>query len=55
MGLLKKKVDNALVGDLLNYREADYEKASPELKKIYECLVFSTFISSHAIIICWFG
>lgn len=38
MGFLKKKVDNALVEDLLNYKEADYGKGSAELQNLYECL-----------------
>ena len=39
MGFLKKKVDNELLKALIQLNEADYEKASPEMKKLYECLV----------------
>ena len=39
MGLMKKKVNNDLIVSLCNYEEADYEKASPELKKLHERIV----------------
>ena len=39
MGFLKKKVDNQLIEALLQLQEMDYEKASPELKRLYDCLV----------------
>ena len=35
----KKKVDNELLVALMQLEENDYEKASPEVKKLYECLV----------------
>lgn len=38
MGLMKKKIDNDLVVDLSNLKEADYAKSSPELQMLYECL-----------------
>lgn len=39
MGFFKKKVDNELLVALMQLEENDYEKASPEVKKLYECLV----------------
>lgn len=38
MGFLKKKVDNKLLNALIYLKEEDYEKASPELRKLYDCL-----------------
>lgn len=39
MGFLKKKVDNEWLIALMQLQEMDYEKVSPELKALYECLV----------------
>ncbi len=39
MGLMKKKVNNDLIVSLCNYKEADYEKASPELHSLYRRIV----------------
>jgi len=42
MGFLKKKVDNDLLTALIQLQEMDYEKASPEMKKLYDCLYLYT-------------
>ncbi len=39
MALFKKKIDQDLIVALNEFQEADYEKASPELKKLYDNLV----------------
>ena len=38
MGFIKKKVDNNLISTLYELQETDYEKGSPELQKVYQCL-----------------
>ncbi len=38
MGFIKKKVDNDLVAAVYELQEANYEKGSPEVQKLYQCL-----------------
>ena len=38
MGFIKKKVDNDLVASVYELQEVNYEKGSPEIQKLYQCL-----------------
>ncbi len=38
MGFIKKKVDNDLLAAVYELQEANYEKGSPEVQKLYQCL-----------------
>ena len=38
MGFIKKKVDNDLVAAVYELQEANYEKSTPEVQKLYQCL-----------------